>query len=160
MLADMAAFEWALGLAFDAGDAPILDMAALGQVPPEAWPALRFTFHPSLNCVRLGHDVAPFQQAVATERDPESAPEPYAEPVAWAIWRDPETLQVRYRPLPVEEALGFEKLNDNGDFAALCEVLAASGGADDAALRAAGFLKGWLDSGWLIDFNAGPLGWS
>jgi hypothetical protein len=36
-LAEMAAFEWAQGLAFDSKDVPSLDMQALGEVPPEAW---------------------------------------------------------------------------------------------------------------------------
>ncbi|MDA0996777.1 MAG: DNA-binding domain-containing protein [Proteobacteria bacterium] len=80
VVADMAAFEWALGLAFDAPDSEPVGMPALAAVPAEAWPGLRFEFHRSLNIVRLAVDVAPFQRAVAAERDPEAAPEPLSEP--------------------------------------------------------------------------------
>ena len=41
LLAELATFEWALGLAFDAADAPALGTDALARVPAAQWPRMR-----------------------------------------------------------------------------------------------------------------------
>lgn len=158
--ADMAAFEWALGLAFDAPDAVPLGIDELGKVPPEAWPALTFDAHPSLHTFELGFDVAPFQRAVAEERDPDAAPAGFETTETWAAWRAPDTLRVRYRALAPDEAIGLASLQRGESFAALCEVLAEHGEPDSAAARAAGFLGNWIGAGWLIGLMAEGLSWS
>ena len=135
--------------------------AALAAVPPEAWPVLTFDFHPALNTALLAHDVAPFQQAVAKDQDPEAAPEVIAGgPESWAFWRDGETCQVRYRALTADEAAGLALLRAAGDFQALCETLAQAGDGDDAALRAAGYLRGWVEAGWITGLSAPGLSWA
>lgn len=161
VLADMAAFEWGLGLAFDAPDADALGVAALAAVPPEAWPILTFDFHPALNTAALRHDVAPFQQAVARNQDPDAAPEEFADgSQTWAFWRDGGTCQVRYRALARDEAVGFALLRDGGDFQALCEILAEVSDEDAAALHAAGYLRGWIEAGWITGLSAPGLSWA
>ncbi len=160
MIADMAAFEWGLGLAFDAPDADALALDALAGVPPEAWPILSFAFHPALNTFQLTHDVAPFHQAVAAERDPDAAPAPLEAPGTWAAWRDLDALIVRYRALDADEAAGLEVLLADGDFAQLCEAVAARGEADQAALRAATLLRHWAEAGWIVDLSAEGMSWS
>lgn len=149
VVADMAAFEWALGLAFDAPDSAPIGVDALATVPPEAWEELRFDFHPALNTLDLAFDVAPFQQAVAKEIEPEAAPAELDVPGLWAVWRDAEALMVRYRALPTDEAAGLSALRRGGRFATLCESVAASGEAETAAIRAAGFLRHWIEAGWI-----------
>ena len=52
-LADMAAFEWALAGAFDAGDAEPVRIEDLAAIPPAAWAGLIFAFHPSVRRLRL-----------------------------------------------------------------------------------------------------------
>lgn len=159
VLADMAAFEWALGLAFDAPDAEALDMAALAAVPPEAWPVLTFEFHPSLNTCVLAHDVTAFQQTVAREDDPNAAPDELAAPVTVAAWRDDAETIVRFRDLPVDEAACLACLRGGGDFQAMCEAAAETGDGDDAALRAAGLLAHWVRAGWIIGLDAPGISW-
>jgi hypothetical protein len=159
-IADMAAFEWGLGLAFDAADADALALDALAGVPPEAWPILTFTFHPALNTFQLKHDVARFHQAVVAERDPDGAPAPLEAPGTWAAWRDHDALIVRYRALDADEAAGLAVLLTGGDFAQLCEAVAAAGDADQAALRAATLLRHWIEAGWIVDIAAEGMSWS
>lgn len=148
-LADMAAFEWALGLAFDAVDAPVLRAEALAGVAPETWPGLAFDFHPALTVVDLAWDVVPFQQAVVAETDPEAAPELFDAPVAFAAWRDPESLTVLFRPMEPVEAAALAAARDGADFSRLCEIVAEAGEAETAAMQAAGLLKAWIDAGWI-----------
>ncbi len=44
-LAEMAAFEWAQGLVFDATDEPIAGLEAMANIAPDAWAGLGFTLH-------------------------------------------------------------------------------------------------------------------
>lgn len=161
VVADMAAFEWGLGLAFDAPDADALAVDALAAVPPEAWPVLVFDFHPALNTATLHHDVASFQQAVARDQEPDAAPEAIPDgPQTWAFWRDGDSCQVRYRALPGDEAAGLALLRDGGDFQTLCERLADFGDGDAAAPLAAGYLRGWVEAGWITGLSAPGLSWA
>tara|TARA_B100000427_G_scaffold313332_1_gene305592 strand:+ start:651 stop:1436 length:786 start_codon:yes stop_codon:yes gene_type:complete len=151
VLADMAAFEWALGLAFDAPDVDAVSFDRLAAVAPNAWPGLGFQFHPSLTVVDLRHDVAPFQQAVARDEEPSVAPRHFACARTVAVWRDPQSLIVRYRDLSPSEALALNLVRDGETFQALCEALAEDGLDDAAPQQAAVFLRDWVEAGWLVD---------
>jgi len=159
VLADMAAFEWALGLAFDAPDDEVLSIGDLAAIPPDAWPHLTFTFPTSFSTLSLNFDVAPFQQAVVGERDPEAAPEQLVTASTWAVWRNPQDLIVNYRPLSDEETLGLGALKQGEPFAVLCEALAETGDQENAALKAAGYLRNWIEAGWISGLSGVPVSW-
>ncbi|MEQ8665594.1 MAG: DNA-binding domain-containing protein [Rhodospirillales bacterium] len=159
MLADMAAFEWALGLAFDAPDDEILNMDALATVPPDVWPALTFQMHPAMHVVTLGYDVTTFQQAVAGDSKPDELPTALETPRSWAVWRNPETLIVRYRDLATSEAIALTAVRAGATFAALCEFLAEDD-PENAHVMAAGFLREWLDAGWISGLGAEGMSWA
>jgi len=160
MIADMAAFEWMLGLSFDAPDETPLQASAMAKVPPEAWPMLTFTFHPSLNTALLSHDVAPFQRAAVSEDEkPDSAPAPFAEPITWAAWRDPNTMIVTHRALDIDEAAMLHAAAKGETFDAMCEVVADLSDTDDAAVRAASILRAWLDCGWVVGLDGEGISW-
>ncbi|MAO57506.1 MAG: hypothetical protein CMM61_17670 [Rhodospirillaceae bacterium] len=154
---DMAAFEWGLGLAFDAPDADAIIPDVLAATSPEAWPLLVFDFHPALNTFVLTHDVADFQQAVTREDDPDRAPEAILNgPETWAAWRDADSLRVQFRPLSEDEASGLRLAREAKTFEEICEALAGRDGLDqgDAAMRAAGMLQGWILAGWVAGISA------
>jgi len=151
--ADMAAFEWALGLAFDAPDAPVVAQVDLMTTAAESWPGLRFGFHPALTVISLHHDVTGFQQAVAGEREPEAAPEPLDRPASWAIWRDHDSLIAMFRRLEPDEAAMLDNARAGADFSVLCDTLSFGAEGDDAAMRAAGLVLGWVQSGWVSNLN-------
>ena len=158
-LTAMARFEWMLGLAFDAIDANIIGVGDIGLVPPEAWPMLTFTFHPALDTALLSHDVAPFHQAVQAEVDPSAAPELFDAPKRWVAWRDPATLMVTYRQLDLDEAAALMAAIEGHTFDGICEIVADLTEADEAAVRAAGLLRLWIESGWLIGLDAEGMSW-
>lgn len=157
--AAMATFEWALSCAFDAPDAPAVGFEEIAAVPPEAWPMLTLTFHPSVRQLSLTHDVAPFHAAAKAEEDPASAPQPFAEPMPFAAWRDAENLIAMYRPLETDEAEMLAAAMDGQAFDTLCEVVAAAGEPDQAAMRAAGLLRIWLEAGWIVGVDADGMSW-
>jgi hypothetical protein len=159
MVISMAAFEWMLGLAFDAPDAATVGIRDIGKVPPEAWPMLTLTYHPALNTAELDFDVSAFYQAVKAEADPDAPPIPYDSPVTWAAWRDPESLMVTYRPLEIDEAAALAAAAEGQTFDAICEIIADCTEADEAAVRAAGLLRIWVESGWVIGIDAEGMSW-
>jgi len=158
-VSSMAALEWMIGLAFDSPDAAPVAILDIGAVPPEAWPMLTFTLHPALHTAVLESDVVPFYQAVKAEQDPDAAPVRYEQPVTWAAWRDPHSLMVTYRALETDEALALQAARDGQTFDAICELIADCTEADEAAVRAAGLLRVWVESGWLIGLDAEGMSW-
>jgi hypothetical protein len=142
-LAEMAAFEWQLGLAFDAPDAAPLTIEDIARVPPEEWPGMRFAPHPSVRRLSFRYNVPAIRSA-----SEDGAPLPTLRrggaPVAWLIWR--QGLVVRFRSLERDEARAFDALTRGANFAGICTGL--RGGAKPAA-RAAVLLKGWITSGLL-----------
>lgn len=142
-LAEMAAFEWAQGLAFDAADATPLDMQALATVPPESWGQVRFGFHPSLQRLGLDWNVPKMWQALDVEETP---PQPTStDTVAWLLWR--HELTTRWRSLAADEAWMLDLARDSANFGALCEGLCQWHAPEAVAMQAASYLKLWLSDG-------------
>jgi hypothetical protein len=144
-LAELASFEWSLGLCFDAAEsersASPEDMAA---IPPEQWPSLRFGFEPSLRWIDLEWNaVAVWQALEAGETPPQPQQGDY--PVRWLLWRQDEELH--WRSLEGAEAWAIEAALAGADFAAISEGLLEWHGADTVAMAAAGHLRQWLHDG-------------
>jgi hypothetical protein len=68
-LADVARFEWALGIAANAVDAPVLDAGALAAVDPECHARLRFEPHPSVRFLALAYPADQIADAVLSGDD-------------------------------------------------------------------------------------------
>ncbi len=152
VLAELAAFEWTLGLAFDAPDATPVDVGALGRVPPEAWADLHFKLHPCLYTLSLEWNTAEIWQAAADRRP---APAPLRAASTVAVWR--REFVARYRAMPDAENAALARARAGASFGALCEALERSHG-EQAALRAAQLLQGWITEGWVAGFSAGTPG--
>ena len=141
-LAEMAAFEWAQGLAFDSADVPPLDMQAVGQVPPEAWGQVKFQFHPSVQRLDLQSNMPKFWQALEAEEEPPAIAE---EPARWLIWR--KHLDTHWRSLNEDEAAMLDTAQHGASFGELCEGLCQWHAPESVAMQAASYLKLWLADG-------------
>lgn len=150
-VADMAQFEWHIGLAFDAADIAAITAADLAQVPPEAWGELGFALHPGLHLLRLDFAVPDWWLAVQDLDEMAANPPAPARLAAgdahWAIWRSDSG--VRFRRLDADEAEALRAVQTGEGFGALCELLAGHVGEAEAAGRAAGLLRVWLEAGWI-----------
>ena len=62
--AELAQFEWALGLAFDAADAPVKMLQDLANIAPENWPDLIFGLHPSVKILDLQWNIVAIWNAL------------------------------------------------------------------------------------------------
>lgn len=143
-LAEMARFEWAWGLAFDAADADPVSLQAMGAIQPDQWSGLRFDFHPSLQRLELHANVPEiFLAFTANEPLPETNWKTDAQ--GWAVWR--QGLTVKWRSLPPDEAWGLDACDAGEDFAGLCAGLCRWHDAAAVPLKAAELIRQWLGDG-------------
>jgi hypothetical protein len=145
ILAELARWEWAMAAVFDAADAEPLDIGVFAQVAPEDWAELRFEWSPAVQVVAVEWNVPQLWKAVteATER-----PDPSPVPAHYLIWR--RELQIYFRPLDAEETSVVTAARAGHSFGELCVLLCEHLDASEASLHAAGFLRGWVESGLLV----------
>lgn len=111
--ADMAAFEWALGLAFDAAPGKRVEVGALAALSGEEWEGLRVDFQPGLSALTLHHPVHELWP-LAKAGESLAPPARLAEPLALAVWR--LGLEPQYRPLQPGEDDLLVRLRDGARF--------------------------------------------
>lgn len=153
-LAELAGFEWALAACFDAADAAALDASAIRAVPPGDWPGMTLSFHPSLRVFVSRWTVPELWNALENASDTAPAPKPTerSKPAPFALWR--QEGQTLFRSLPDDEAAVLAAAREGRPFADLCELLAAFVPEDQAGVRAAGLLMGWVQQGWIAGVRA------
>ena len=150
-LIELAVLEWSFVDAFDAADVPVITLQDMAQVPPESWPVLCFTFHPSVQTFDYQWNIIPVWQAIQQQEDI-PAPQQLPQPQACLIWR--EDLKTRYRTLEDDEAAALSCAREGGSFAQICEALIDYvEDESQIALRAASLLKGWIEGGMVRDLN-------
>jgi hypothetical protein len=145
-LVELATLEKALNDAFDAGDANPLRLVDLAAVAPDAWPALEFAPHPTAVRLTFKTNAAEIWSALREETAPPK-PRRLPEPAPLIVWR--QDFMARFKPLSTEEAMMWDEAVKGVRFSVLCEMVATFGGEDDAELRAASYLKDWVDMGML-----------
>jgi hypothetical protein len=139
-LADLARFEWAVAGAFDAADHPALMPESLVAVDPARWPALQFTFSPTLRRLNVSSNCVAWWKFACAER-PRPGRWRSTCPQQWLVWR--QGLAVFYRRLSRAETSLLDAALAGRTFGELCEQL--SGAAAAAAL-----LRGWFDAGLIV----------
>lgn len=139
---EMAAFEWALGLAFDAEDSPILTMQDLVGVPPQDWVNLTFQFHSSCHLLLLQYNVVQIWNALDKKETP---PTILQTNVACIIWR--MDLNAHFRSLDTTEHEALQSTVEGASFGGLCEQLQENMSDEAATTQAAQYLAGWLNDG-------------
>jgi hypothetical protein len=146
VLAELAALERSLNDAFDAGDAPVLGIADVAAIPPEAWSRLAFVVHPSTACLEASTNAGAIWMALKAEAPPPPAAVS-PEPVRVLVWRHGATAM--FREVSAEEGMMWQLTAGGAHFGDVCEMMAVFDTADTAPARAAGILKNWLDAGLL-----------
>ena len=144
VLAEMATFEWAMGLAFDSMDDPVLAIAELADLPNEAWSTIGFNLRSAVKRIELAWNVPAFWRAVTREEDPpflEQSPES----APWIVWR--RELTTYFRSLEPDEAAALDLIADNGNFADMCETLCNWHEAEEVPVLAMTLLKRWIEEG-------------
>jgi hypothetical protein len=150
---ELAAFEWAMGLTFDAPDDPTVSIEAVAAVAPEAWPGMRFIPHGSLQRLDMIWNAPAIWRAVENEQAPQS-PVASDYPIAWALWR--QDLKTYFRSLSVDEAWALDAARNGATFAEICGGLCEWVDALHVAPHAAGLLKAWVNDGLIKAISLPP----
>ena len=148
LLAELAGWEWAMAAAFDAADADPIDITAFAQVAPEDWADLRLDWSPSVQVLELEWNAPELWKAV-TEGNERPDPALNPKPASWLIWR--RDLQIYFRPLAAEEAAVIAAARGGQSFGELCVLLCEHLDENEASLHAAGFLRGWVQAGLIVN---------
>ena len=135
-------------MAFDAEDAPILQLQDLANISVETWGSLCFTFHPSMQLLDLQWNVIPVWQALDVALTPPAIAKINAPCILWR-----SELNVHYRSIELQEYNAIRQLNSGASFADLCEMLHQDV-ADLASEQAAQYLSSWLDAGMISNLTA------
>jgi hypothetical protein len=149
VVAELAGFEWALGLAFDAADAPVLSGAGLQQLDADDWEQIGFTLSSSLQMMNLHWNAPGIWLALEREELPPDAVAT-EEACTWMVWR--KDLQPHFRSLDAYEALALRGLAQGRRFSSVC-AQAAELSEQDITPQIAGWLHTWLTESVLSDIN-------
>ncbi len=144
VLSEMAALEWALSLAFDAADDPVVTVDDVASLDPGMWPQLRLGFHASVQRLQCAWNTTELWSALDQGADPISQ-QALSQPEPWLVWR--RELQCYFRALPQDEVRVLDAARGGACFAELCEVIAERVAEEQIALTAAGHLKAWVRGG-------------
>jgi hypothetical protein len=147
LLAELAAWEWAMSEIFDAQDREALDAEALARIPPQHWHELRFDVHPASQRLDLSWN-APQIWKVLTGGGERPAPRLAAGSQPWLLWRN--GLQILFRSLDRDEAMAFDALRAGATFGDMCLALCGPAGEAQAPVRAATCLRSWVESGLIV----------
>jgi hypothetical protein len=154
LLADLARVEWAFVEAFDAPDAPPLDLATVAAVPEDAWPSARLVLQPSVQRLALRHPAHEVRIAVRSGEPPPAAgmTRPAPSPTYVVVFRGPARLQCI-----AVEADAYALLDELARGTALgdaCERVASASGASGASFeeieqKVGAWFQEWTALGWL-----------
>jgi hypothetical protein len=140
-LSELAAIERGVSDAFDSADAPVLGFADLSAFEPSAWGQLTFSLHPSVTLLYGETNALQIWKAL---KDDAAAPpaERRGELEHSVVWRHGTVPKVR--AISYEEAMMCREASHGVEFGAMCALLATYDDPDNAPLRAAQYLQGWV----------------
>jgi hypothetical protein len=141
-LAEIALFEWSLNRAIDAPDANIATFAQLTQIPPEQWPYLQFTLHPSVQCFVFEYNAPEVCHSLMLGNEAPSCIK-YEQPTHWMIWR--ANHNAYYESCDITRLFIFNAIKQNKSFSEICEGLCEWLNEDEIPGYALGILRYWLD---------------
>lgn len=143
-LAELSKLEWHMTLTFDAPDRELIDMETVMQIPPEDWAMMRFAPHPSVYILDFQWNVVQIWQNLS-QNDPPPEPIKHDISIPYIFWR--KDLINQYCSLPEDERHAIDSMVHGQPFGEICLGLCQWVDEQNAALRAASLLKGWISSG-------------
>ncbi|GGY65605.1 DUF2063 domain-containing protein [Cellvibrio zantedeschiae] len=140
-IAEIAAFEWAQTMAFDAADEPTSTLDDVRALAPDAWMTMQLKFHESAQLLNFYSNAPALWSSLINEENTVE-PEIMSEANAWLIWRD--DLRVVYRPLQQTEAWALQAFLEGKNFAEVCEGLCEWFDEEQVPMQAAQYLQQWI----------------
>ena len=145
-LGEIAALEYALNSVFDEVDERALSMEQLTELPPEQWAGLVLQPVAAIHHLAFTTNADEIWQALEDETVPPALVQ-HEETAHILVFRHDS--HGKFRPMNYEEAMMWDKMVMCVPFGVLCELITTYGGEEGAAMRAAGYLQGWIASGFI-----------
>ena len=143
-VAELAAFEWAQIMVFDAEDSTTAMLDNLRTLENSQWLTLGLRFHPSVKILSYYSNAPQLWNALINTKDnPEINTSPDAQD--WLMWR--HDLQVMYRPIDTAEKWSLESFLLGKNFSEICAGLCEWHPEDQVPLKAAQYLQLWIQNG-------------
>jgi hypothetical protein len=141
---ELAEFEWAQTMAFDAADISVATLDDVRALHAEQWMTMQIEFHPSLQ--RLGcYSNAPTLWNSLIKDETAIAVDTSGEAQEWLVWR--EDLQVVYRPLDNSESWALDNFVQQKNFSEICGGLCEWFVEEQVPMQAAQYLQHWIRGG-------------
>lgn len=150
ILADLAAFEWAQTMAFDAADRPPATLDALRKLAPEDWLQLQLQLQPCVQLQAFNSNAPELWQALIKNQSTLAVNE-LVTTQSWLVWR--EDYQVIYRPLEAAEAWALAAFASGKTFADICNGLCDWFAEAQVPMQAAQYLQQWILAGLVAGIN-------
>jgi hypothetical protein len=155
-IVELAEFEWAQAMAFDAADTSLTTLEDVRALQPEQWMTMQIAFHPSLQHLSCYSNAPHLWSTLIKDGSGNIAEETSAEVSDenqdWLIWR--EDLQVVYRPLDAPEAWALNTFLQQKNFADVCNGLCNWFVEAQVPMQAAQYLQQWIRSGLVVSIIA------
>lgn len=142
-IAELARLERAINDAFDGPDHPIVTMADLAAIRPEDFVSASFRIAPTVHRFAVTTNVSSLWASLKCDEIP-PRPEDCAKPTEILVWR--QGSGSRFRILGEEEAMAIDSAREGLPFSVICEMMATYEDPENAGLRAAAYLRGWIEA--------------
>jgi len=142
-LSELARLESALSDAFDGRDESVCTMSDLGAIDPERFGSVSFNIASTVHRFAVTTNVSSLWSSLKCDEVP-PPPESISKPLEIMVWR--QGSGARFRILGDEEAMAVDSAREGVNFGVICEMIAAFEDPDSAAIRAAGYLRGWIEA--------------
>jgi len=147
---ELAAFEWAQVMVFDAPEEATVTIDNIRELPPDRWMNLRLVCHPAMQILQCKTN-APECWSSLIKDDKKIEFIRHKEIQNWLIWRD--DLQVVYRPLNKPETWALETFSNQQTFADVCNGLCEWFEEEQVPMQAAQYLQQWIRSGLISELQ-------
>lgn len=154
ILAEMAAFEWALENTIDTKDAPQITFEEVSVISPEKWPELTLEVHPSVETVTFFYAVpALWQYLSQSKKSKITKPslERQSKPVHWLIWRFKQ--QSYFRQLDEQQLWMIRAIQKGSNFSDICSGLCEYLEEEKVIPFIAETLRTWITEGVFSKFS-------
>jgi len=139
--AELAQFECSLNTALYSEDLARLSMEALKLIALEQWPEWVFRLHPSVELLSFNYNAPEFWESLMSE-DHELDIVKYAEPQAYLVWS--KLRESYFCPISLDEKRMFECIQQQENFATLCERLCEFIPEERVVQWVSGVLQRWI----------------
>lgn len=144
IICEMVQLEWALHLALDAKDAPLLTKEALRALPPELWASLQFKFHPSVHHLSFAYPIPSLWKRIHDgHRFSLEETKPNTQDQQFLVWR--KGLNTRFQSMSDIQIMLYHCIFNTMNFADICEQLCSTYPQDQVPTILVQHVQLWIE---------------